>query len=163
MAAPHPHRATRLATACRGWTECSVSRCEKIEKWAVCKRLAPQVQAIAARPKAVTLETIKWAWLLHQTGYYLKKQGRYGEAEPLYVQSFHIREQQMGADHPDVATSLNNLALLYRAQGRYGEAEPLYMRSFYIYEQQLGGDHPDVAQSLNNLASVVTPKFRTGS
>jgi tetratricopeptide (TPR) repeat protein len=58
----------------------------------------------------------------------------------------------LGADHPDVATSLNNLAALYQAQGRYGEAEPLYQRSLHIREQQLGADHPDVATSLNNLA-----------
>ena len=28
-------------------------------------------------------------------------------------------------EHPDVSTSLNNLAVLYRAQGQYVEAEPL--------------------------------------
>jgi hypothetical protein len=53
----------------------------------------------------------------------------------------------LGADHPDVAASLNNLAGLYRAQGRYGEAEPLYRRSLQIVEQQLGADHPDVAKA----------------
>ena len=30
----------------------------------------------------------------------------------------------LAPDHPDVATSLNNLALLYQAQGRYGATEP---------------------------------------
>ena len=33
-----------------------------------------------------------------------------------------IREKALGADHPDVAQSLNNLAGLYVAQGRYAEA-----------------------------------------
>ena len=28
----------------------------------------------------------------------------------------------LGPEHPDVATTLINMALLYRAQGRYGEA-----------------------------------------
>ena len=60
----------------------------------------------------------------------------------------------MGADHPDVATSLNNLAGLYQLQGRYSEAEPLYGRSPAIMEQQLGAGHPDVATSLNNLAEL---------
>ncbi|MGA1134534.1 MAG: tetratricopeptide repeat protein, partial [Prochlorotrichaceae cyanobacterium] len=32
--------------------------------------------------------------------------GRYSEAEPLYQRSLSIREQQLGADHPDTATSL---------------------------------------------------------
>ena len=60
----------------------------------------------------------------------------------------------MGKDHPDTATSLNNLAVLYRAQGKYAEAEPLYQRALAIYEQQLGQDHPDTASSLNNLAGL---------
>jgi tetratricopeptide (TPR) repeat protein len=71
--------------------------------------------------------------------------GRYPEAEPLYVRSLSIYEQQLGADHPNTATSLNNLAELYRAMGRYPEAEPLYVRSLSIREQQLGADHPDTA------------------
>ena len=43
-------------------------------------------------------------------------QGRYSEAEPLYKRSLLISEEQLGADHPDTATSLNNLA--YRATTR---------------------------------------------
>ena len=58
--------------------------------------------------------------------------GRYAEAEPLFRRSLEIQEKQLGRDHPDVATSLNNLADLYRAMGRYAEAEPLYRRSLEI-------------------------------
>ena len=71
-----------------------------------------------------------------------------------YRRSLEIREKQLGRDHPDVATSLNNLAALYQAMGRYAEAEPLYRRSLAIREKQLGPDHPDVATSLNNLAAL---------
>ena len=39
--------------------------------------------------------------------------GRYAEAEPLYERALAIREKALGPDHPDVATSLNNLAVLY--------------------------------------------------
>jgi tetratricopeptide (TPR) repeat protein len=53
-----------------------------------------------------------------------------------------------------VATSLNNLAALYRAQGQYAQAEPLFKRSLAIREKALGPDHPDVATSLNNLAAL---------
>ena len=40
--------------------------------------------------------------------------------EPLYKRALAIREKALGPDHPDVATSLDNLAALYRAQSRYG-------------------------------------------
>jgi CHAT domain-containing protein len=54
--------------------------------------------------------------------------------------------------HPDVAESLNNLALVYQRQGAYPKAEPLYFRALDIREKVLGPMHPDVAESLNNLA-----------
>ncbi|MFM6272300.1 MAG: tetratricopeptide repeat protein, partial [Dolichospermum sp.] len=59
-------------------------------------------------------------------------QGRYTEAEPLYIRALSIYEQQLGENHPYVATSLNNLALLYDNQGRYTEAKPLYIRALSI-------------------------------
>ena len=60
--------------------------------------------------------------------------------------------KSLGPDHPDVATSLNNLALLYYEQGRYADAEPLYKRSLAIREKAVGPDHPDAAAALDNLA-----------
>ncbi len=83
-----------------------------------------------------------------------KNQGRYSEAEPLYVRSLAISEEQLGANHPSTATSLNNLAGLYRGMGRYSEAEPLYVRSLAISEEQLGANYPDTASSLNNFAGL---------
>jgi tetratricopeptide (TPR) repeat protein len=82
------------------------------------------------------------------------EQGRYSDAEPLYVRALAIIEQQLGANHPDTATILNNLASLYRATGRYSDAEPLYIRALAISERQLGANHPDTATSLNNLAGL---------
>lgn len=45
-------------------------------------------------------------------------QGRYAEAEPLYERSQAIREKILGPEHPDVATSLNNRAILLQRQVR---------------------------------------------
>jgi tetratricopeptide (TPR) repeat protein len=54
-----------------------------------------------------------------------------------------------------VATSLNNLAALYRAQGKYDQAEPLYKRALAILEKALGPEHPDVATVLGNYAALL--------
>jgi tetratricopeptide (TPR) repeat protein len=56
--------------------------------------------------------------------------------------------------HPQVATSLNNLALLYDNQGRYDEAEPLYQQALELRRELLGDRHPDVAGSLFNLGGL---------
>ena len=79
-------------------------------------------------------------------------QGRFDEAEALYKQALAIRENELGPDHPHVATSLKYLAQLYRLQGRYGEAEPLFERSLKIRESNFGPIHPQVATILDNLA-----------
>jgi Tetratricopeptide repeat len=34
-------------------------------------------------------------------------------------------EKVLGPDHPNIAMSLNSLALLYESQGRYADAEPV--------------------------------------
>jgi tetratricopeptide (TPR) repeat protein len=54
-----------------------------------------------------------------------------------------------------VATSLNNLADLYRVQGKHAEAEPLFQRALAIQEKALGPDHPDVAKVLGNYARLL--------
>ena len=79
-------------------------------------------------------------------------QGTYQQALPYYKQCLEQTKARLGDDHPDVATSLNNLAGLYKNQGRYEEAEPLSQRALNLRKRLLGDDHPDVATSLNNLA-----------
>ena len=73
-----------------------------------------------------------------------------------------IREQALGANHPDVAHTLNNLALVYWTQGKYSEAEGLYKRALAILEKALGANHPDVARTLNDLALVYRAQGKYG-
>ncbi len=90
----------------------------------------------------------------------LLEAGRYAEAEPLYKRALDIREKALGKDHPSTATSLNNLAALYKAQGKYAEAEPLYKRALDITEKALGKDHPTVATILENYAVLLRKMSR---
>lgn len=62
--------------------------------------------------------------------------------------------QAFGPQDPRLASTLNNLGVLYYAQGKYREAEPIHKRALAIREKVLGRENADVAQSLNNLASV---------
>ena len=47
---------------------------------------------------------------------------------PLFERALAIRERAVGPDHPDTATSTNNLAAFYQASGRPGDALPLVQR-----------------------------------
>jgi tetratricopeptide (TPR) repeat protein len=108
----------------------------------------------------ISNEDLIWPYL--GLGRFYEGQGSYMEAEPWLTQCLAATGDRLGEHHPDVASSLNNLAGLYQSQGRYGEAEPLYVRSLSIYEQQLGEHHPDVATSLNNLAGLYYSQGRYG-
>ncbi|KXJ13330.1 Kinesin light chain [Exaiptasia diaphana] len=81
-----------------------------------------------------------------------KDQNKYKEAANLLHDALTIREKTLGEDHPAVAATLNNLAVLYGKRGKYKDAEPLCKRALEIREKVLGKDHPDVAKQLNNLA-----------
>ena len=83
-----------------------------------------------------------------------KNQGRYAEAEQLYKRALAIEEKALGANRPEVASTLNNFANLYSRQGRYAEAEGLLKRTLTIYEKALGANHPKVAAALGNLGNV---------
>ena len=73
------------------------------------------------------------------------------------------REKALGPDHPDVGTSLNNLAGSIARQGRYAEAEPLYKRALAIGEKALGPDHPDVGTSLRQPGLALLRAARLGA
>ena len=84
----------------------------------------------------------------------LYQAGRYAEAIPLDKEVLAIYENVLGPVHPDVATALNDLALLYQSLGDNTKAEPLYKRSLIIYENTLGPENIEVAATLNNLAEL---------
>jgi tetratricopeptide (TPR) repeat protein len=110
-----------------------------------------QILAIApVIPHVAEVATLLQDWLSNDDliapymglGRFYKGQGAYAQAEPWYDQCRLVSQTRLGADHPVVAISLDDLATLYQEQGRYNEAEPLFQRSLAISEQQLGADHP---------------------
>jgi tetratricopeptide (TPR) repeat protein/nucleoside phosphorylase len=122
--------------------------------WPQCLRYLSQVQVCYDLVGLYTLMLIEAARLLNRTSIYLWHQALYTIAEPLIQRALLIYEQQLGPDHPNTASSLHNLADLYRSQGKYAEAEPLYQRALSICEQQMGTEHPTTAVMLNSLANL---------
>jgi tetratricopeptide (TPR) repeat protein len=122
--------------------------------WPVCERLLAQAHACAELINQWGFEFSEAARLLYRAGLYLSKRGRYADVEPLCQRALAIWEKALGPTHPNVATTLNDLAALYHNQHQYAKAEPLYQRALAIYEKACGPEHPDVAWSLDNLAGL---------
>ena len=66
----------------------------------------------------------------------------------------------MGAEHPDTAWTLSNLAHLYTSHGKYNDAEPLFKQSLAIREKVLGAEHPETAWTLNKLARLYEKQLK---
>jgi tetratricopeptide (TPR) repeat protein len=95
------------------------------------------------------------AGLCNNMGWYLQGMANYPAAQPYYERALAIREQVLGATHPDTAGSLNNLGTLFDSMGELAGARPYYERALAIREQVLGATHPDTASSLNNLGDLL--------
>jgi tetratricopeptide (TPR) repeat protein len=91
-------------------------------------------------------------WVFEGLGRFYQGQGLYQVAEFWYQQWVKVNQTLFTSDHPDVAASLNNLALLHSSQGKYSEAEPLHLDALEMRRRLFTGDHSDIATSLNNLA-----------
>jgi hypothetical protein len=89
----------------------------------------------------------------------LRVTSRSSEAEPLLRRALAISELSYGPDHPEVATTLNNLASVLRATNRLSEAEPLLRRALSIFERSLGANHPSTVTVRTNFTSL-KPKKR---
>ncbi|MBG1266717.1 tetratricopeptide repeat protein, partial [Nostoc sp. WHI] len=99
-------------------------------------------------------------WTFIGNARFYNGQGLYNQALPWFEQCLEVTKKRLGEEHPSVATSLNNLALLYNSQGRYSEAEPLFIQALALSRKLLGEEHPDVATSLNNLALLYNSQGR---
>lgn len=98
---------------------------------------------------------------LHNLVIQYASQGRYEVAVPLCKQALEdLEKQKSGREHPDVATLLSILALVYRDQSKFEEAGVLLTEALHIRERTLGVDHPAVAATLNNLAVLFGKRGR---
>ena len=80
---------------------------------------------------------------------------RIEDSEKFYCRALAMKEKLLDPDHPDVAVTLNNLAILCRSQGRREEAERLYQRCLSILGKVFGPGHPKIAACLANYARLL--------
>jgi len=110
-----------------------------------------QAQAAPKVPVKAFLRSLDQTKSLDAEARLFFSKGQYGKAALLFKRSLAINEKTLGPYHPDVATSLNDLADVYRAQGDYSVAEPLFKRALAIRENAFGSEHLAVGENLNSL------------
>ena len=78
----------------------------------------------------------------------------YAAAKQSHEQALAICRKSLPPDHPDIATSLNNLGNVQYELREYAAAKQSHEQALAICRKSLPPDHPDIADSLNNLGNV---------
>lgn len=81
------------------------------------------------------------------------------EALDLYRRALAIKEKCLGPKYPDVATTLNNMAVPRKAQGDRQGAADLYRRALGIFEESLGPTHPKTVACRESYARLTAGRY----
>jgi tetratricopeptide (TPR) repeat protein len=77
------------------------------------------------------------------------------------LRALEIRKGIYGEQHPEIASNLHNLAVLYSAKSEYEQAESYYLKALAIREKALGDSHPELLPILRNFAELMRRMERT--
>lgn len=83
-------------------------------------------------------ESAEYGAFLNEVGRYYHRRRKLETAERFYLDGFGVRVRVLGKDHPDVAESIVNLAILYENLSRNQKAETYYRTALEIRERVLG-------------------------
>ena len=120
-------------------------------------KLTPHVEAFLDVATTILVndnEKKEIAHLYHMGGFGNHHLGKYQKALEWYQKALAICERVLGKEHPDTATTYNNIANVYKNQDNYEKAIELYEKALAICEKVLGKEHPNTVTISNNLASI---------
>ena len=90
--------------------------------------------------------------------------GQSADAIKFASQTLDITKEGVGEHHPNYASSLDNLAVLYRENGDYAKAEPLCLKALQIRKELLGVKRPQLCpqSEQSGLALRIVGQLRQG-
>lgn len=89
---------------------------------------------------------------LARRGGLLVTAGRYPEAEAVNRDVLAWQRRHLPKNHPEIAQTLNNLAVSVKSQSRFKEAQPFYEEALAIQRKVLGENDPRTATTIRDLA-----------
>ncbi len=84
--------------------------------------------------------------------------GAYDLALKWHEKAREICEKAVGKEHPNTATTYDNIAAVYDRKGEYDRALEWHEKAWDIREKVLGKEHPSTAATYNNIAGVHASK-----
>ena len=84
--------------------------------------------------------------------------GSFDRALGFLLKDMETSEEVQGKDHPNTATTYNNIASLYQSMGEFDKALEYYLKALTVMEKVLGKNHPNTAATYNNIALLYQAK-----
>ncbi len=84
------------------------------------------------------------------------------EAEAHARRALALAERAFGADSPQLAQPLNELAIALQALGKFDESQATAERGVAVLERTVGAMHPDVGHVLHDMAALLNAEDRFG-
>jgi eukaryotic-like serine/threonine-protein kinase len=112
----------------------------------------PSLQAIGSQFEDQPLVEAR---LLTTLGMAMQDTGLLEHATDPLTRALVIRRRELGDDHRDTLTSVNNMGYLLGSQGKLQEAERFHREALDGMRRVLGDDHPDTLRSISNMGSLL--------
>ena len=101
-------------------------------------------------------QNIKYSSIvLNDIGELLFHQGKYEESIDYHQSALTIQKNYFPSNHPHIATSLSNIALIHHIRLKYDEALISYDQALTIQEEYYNHFHLDIAKTLNRIGHVL--------
>lgn len=112
-------------------------------------------RGLAIAEKALGPEHWKVALMLYNLGlFHVNGDSDFARAESLFQRALAIQEKVLGTEHPLTASSMSDLATVYRIKGELARAEPLFQRALTTIERALGDEHSYVVNTQAKLCGL---------
>ncbi|KAA3644872.1 MAG: tetratricopeptide repeat protein [Chloroflexi bacterium] len=117
------------------------------------KKISTHLEVIAGHAESATLSMAGSLW--NSQGSYFQKIADFKGAQAVLERALDLAEAAYGAEHPNVANSVNNLGTVLKELGDLQGAKAMLERALAIDEAAYGPEHPEVATDVNNLGTVL--------
>ena len=84
----------------------------------------------------------------------LYSQGKYEQAEKLYLETLDGFRHALGDDNYTTLVAMNNCAIVFWRQHKYQDCLNMYLDLLKIQKVKLGQDHADTITTMNKLAKL---------
>jgi len=90
----------------------------------------------------------------------LRHEGKYDQAVAAGEEAAMLLRTQFPKERAILASTLNNLALVFGEQGKFADAEKLHRQAIALIRAARGARHPQTAEAVANLAGVLDMQGR---